>query len=158
MEEVEVLVEGGDASPGPPLGPKLGPLGVDIGEIVGAINEETEGFDGMEVPVKLEIDTGSGEYEISVGTPPTSSLVLQRAGIESGSGEPADEFVGDISLEDAKSIAEMKGGDMLGKDLKARVKEVVGTCVSMGVTFEGMDPREVVDAVEEGAFDEELAG
>jgi len=156
METVEVLVEGGNASPGPPLGPKLGPLGVNIQKIVSAINEETESFEGMQVPVTLEIDTDTNEFEVEVGTPPTAALVLQQAGIEQGSGEPQEDFVGDITVEDAKKIADMKRGDMLGKTVKARVKEVVGTCVSMGVTFDGADPRDAIGSLESGSYNDEL--
>lgn len=153
---MELLVEGGDASPGPPLGPKLGPLGVDIKEIVESINEATADFDGMQVPVTLEVDTETDEYGISVGTPPTAALVIQRAGIDRGSGVPQEDFVGDISVEDAKAIAGMKRGDMLGKNTKSRVKEVIGTCVSVGVTVEGTDPREAVKRVESGDYDSAL--
>ncbi len=156
METVDLLVEGGKASPGPPLGPKLGPLGVNIKEIVDSINEATRDFDGMQVPVTLEIDTETKEYEITVGTPPTAALIIKRAGIKQGSGVPQENFVGDISVEDARAIADMKRNDMLGKSTKSRVKEVIGTCVSMGVTFEGADPREAVETVGSGAYDDEL--
>ena len=76
-DTVEVLVEGGKATPGQPLGPALGPLGVNIPQIVGAINEKTKAFDGMKVPVKIIIDKDKN-FEIKVGTPPTSSLVTKQ--------------------------------------------------------------------------------
>lgn len=155
-ETVELLVEGGKASPGPPLGPKLGPLGVNIKAIVDAINEETADFDGQQVPVVLEIDVDTDEFTIEVGTPPTASLILQQADIDSGSGVPQEEFVGDITVEDAVKIAGMKKSDMLGKDTRARVKEVIGTCVSMGVTFDGQNPRDVFDAIDSGEYDDQI--
>lgn len=157
MEIIEVLVEGGNASPGPPLGPKLGPLGVNIKAIVDGINEATKDFEGMQVPVTLEVDPDSGDFDVEVGTPPTAALVIQQAGVERGSGEPQEDFVGDISVDDAKKIAEMKKNDMLGKTVKARVREVVGTCVSMGVTFEGTDPREAIGVLESGEYDSAIA-
>lgn len=155
-ETIEVLVDGGKASPGPPLGPKLGPLGVNIKAIVDAINEATADFEGMQVPVTLEVDTETDEFDIEVGTPPTAALIKQQAEVDSGSGVPQEDFVGDITVADAVKIAGMKRNDMLGKDTKARVKEVVGTCVSMGITFEGTDPRDAIGDLAAGDYDDRI--
>ena len=70
-EKVEVLIEGGKATAAPPLGPALGPMGVNIGEVVAQINTKTQDFKGMQVPVTVAINTDSKEFTISVGTPPT---------------------------------------------------------------------------------------
>ena len=83
-EVIEALVDGGKATPGPPLGPALGPMGVNVVEIVAVINEKTKAFVGMKVPVKLTIDPKTKEFEVSVGTPPTSALILKELGIGSG--------------------------------------------------------------------------
>lgn len=144
--EIELLVEGGNASPGPPLGPELGPTDIDVGEVVEAINKETKDFEGTEVPVTVKIE--DEEFEIEVGTPPTAELIKDELGIETGSGEPNKDFVADLSMEQIKSVAQMKSRDLLAKDLKASVKEVIGTCVSLGVTIEGEDPRKAIDLVE----------
>ncbi len=152
-ETIEALVDAGEASAGPPLGPKLGPLGVDIMEIVNAINEETEKFKGMQVPIKLTVDTESGEFDIEVGTPPTSGLILEKVGIEKGSGEPNTNKVGDLKIREAKEIAEMKDDDLLGKNIKEKTKEIVGTCVSMGITVDGKDPSVVQNLIDEGEYD-----
>lgn len=153
-ESIEALVDGGEASAGPPLGPQLGPLGVDIMEIVNAINERTEKFKGMKVPIELTVDTESGEYEIEVGKPPTSALLLEKLDIEKGSGNPLSHKAEDISIEQVKEIAEMKEDDLLGKNIKMKAKEIVGTCVSMGITVEGEDARDVQEMLDEGEFDE----
>ncbi|MFW6195878.1 MAG: 50S ribosomal protein L11 [Thermoplasmatota archaeon] len=152
-ETIEALVDAGEASAGPPLGPKLGPLGVNIMEIVNAINDETEKFKGMKVPIKLTVDTESGEYDITVGTPPTSALILEKIGIEKGSGSPNTAKAGDLSIQQAKEIAEMKDDNLLGKNLKMKTKEVIGTCVSMGITVDEKDPREVQEEIDEGKYD-----
>lgn len=149
--EIELLVEGGNASPGPPLGPELGPTDIDVGEVVEAINRETADFEGTEVPVTVKID--DGEFEIEVGTPPTAELIKDELGIETGSGRPNEDFVADLSMNQVKDIANMKSRDLLAKDLKASVKEVVGTCVSLGVTIEGEDPRDAVDLIESGELE-----
>ncbi len=152
-ETIEALIDGGEASAGPPLGPELGPLGVDIMKIVNAINEKTGKFEGMKVPIKLTVDTESGDFEIEVGTPPTSALVLEKAGIEKGSGNPKTSKAGNITIKQAKEVAEMKEDDLLGKNLKQKTKEVIGTCVSMGITVDEKEPREVQKLIDEGDYD-----
>ncbi|OKY77585.1 MAG: Ribosomal protein L11 [Candidatus Methanohalarchaeum thermophilum] len=148
MEEITALVEGGSASPGPPLGPKLGPLGVNIQEVVNEINQETKGFEGMEVPVTIKVDEETDEFEIEVGKPPTTALIKNKAGIEKGSGEPKTEFVGELSLNQIKSIADMKESDLLGKNQNQRMKEIAGTCNSMGVKVDGKKPTDFIKSLE----------
>jgi large subunit ribosomal protein L11 len=151
-EKLEVLVDGGKATPGPPLGPALGPMGVNVIQVVNAINEKTKAFTGMKVPVTLIVDSKTRAFEIKVGTPPTSALILKEIGIEKGSGSPKATKVGNLTVEQVQKIAEMKKDSMLAKDKKARFKEVVATCVSMGVTVDGKDPKEVIKEVERGGY------
>jgi len=152
-EKIEVLVDGGKATPGPPLGPALGPLGVNVVEIVAAINEKTKAFVGMKVPVKLTIDEKTKAFEISVGTPPTSALVLKELKLDSGSGNAPTVKVGSLTIAQIKKVGEMKAGSLLGNTIKERVLEVAGTCVSMGVEVEGLDPKAFQDQVRRGKFD-----
>jgi len=157
-EKLEVLVDGGKATPGPPLGPALGPLGVNIVEIVKAINEKTKNFEGMKVPVTLLIDSKTKAFTIEVGTPPTSALIQKEAKIEKGSGDAGKTKVGNLSLPQAIKIANMKTDAMQAKSLKARVLEVVGTCVSMGVTVDGKPAKEISKDIRAGKYDRQLAG
>ncbi|MEJ2126348.1 MAG: 50S ribosomal protein L11 [Candidatus Bathyarchaeota archaeon] len=146
-------MSGGQANAGPPLGPALGPLGVNVLAIVNKINEVTKDFSGMKVPVKISVDTETKEFEVSVGTPPTAALLVSEIGVSKGSGVPNTEKIGNITLEQAVKIAKMKKEDILGGTLKAAVKEVLGTGVSMGVTVEGKDPRDVQKEIDEGKHD-----
>jgi large subunit ribosomal protein L11 len=155
---VESLVEGGKASPGPPLGPALGPLGVNISAVVAAINEKTKDFAGMKVPVKVIVDPKTKAFEIEVGTPPTSALIIKELGIEKGSSDAKTSIVGNLSIEQAIKIARMKRDGMLAADLKAATKEVLGTCVSMGVTVEGKPAKEVQREIDEGKYDDKFEG
>ena len=155
-ETIEVLVEGGKATAAPPLGPALGPMGVNIGEVVGKINENTKVFVGMKVPVKVIIDTDTKEFEVEVGTPPASQLIKKEAGIEKGSGNPKEDKVADVLIEQMIKVAKMKETALLGKSLKERVKEIIGTCNSMGVLVEGKPAVEAIQLVNEGKFDEEI--
>lgn len=152
-ETIEALVEGGQATAGPPIGPALGPLGVNIMEVINTINEKTKNFEGMKVPVKIIVDPKTKEYEVKVGTPPASALILSELNMEKGSGAPSTHKVGDLSLDQAMKIAKMKEENLLGKDLKHKAKEIVGACVSMGITVEGKDPREIQKAIDEGEYD-----
>lgn len=151
---VELLVSGGQATAGPPLGPALGPLGVNILAIVNKINELTTGYSGMKVPVKVAVNTETKEFEVSVGTPTTSALIVSELKIEKGSGAPNTEKVGDLTMQQIIHIARLKRPELLAKTLKTGAKEVLGSCVSMGVTVEGRDPREIQKEVDEGKYDE----
>ncbi|HEX9907798.1 MAG TPA: 50S ribosomal protein L11 [Thermoplasmata archaeon] len=151
-EKLEVLVDGGKATPGPPLGPALGPMGVNVIQVVNAINEKTKAFAGMKVPVTLIVDSKTKAFEIKVGTPPVSALILKELGLEKGSGSPKATKIGDLKVEQVQKIAEMKKDSMLGKDKKSRFREVVGTCVSMGVTVDGKDPKQVMKDIDSGSY------
>jgi len=153
---IEVLVPGGQANPGPPLGPELGPTPVDVQAVVQDINDQTEAFDGTEVPVTVDYDD-DGSFEIEVGVPPTAELVKDEAGFDTGSGEPHEEFVANLTVDQVMQIAEQKQSDLLAYDLKNAAKEVVGTCTSLGVTIEDNDPREFKERIDEGEYDDEFA-
>ena len=153
---IEVLVPGGEADPGPPLGPELGPTPVDVQAVVSEINDRTEAFDGTEVPVTVEYED-DGAFAIDVGVPPTAALVKDEAGFETGSGEPQKNFVADLSVDQVKQIAEQKQSDLLAYDTANAAKEVAGTCVTLGVTIDGEDARTFDDRVDAGEYDETLA-
>lgn len=155
-EKIEVLVDGGAASAGPPLGPALGSLGVNIVQIVNAINAQTKEFSGMKVPVKIVVDRETKKFEITVGTPPASALILKELGAEKGSGKSGTEKLGNITMQQTIKIAMMKREGLLGKSLKKAVKEVIGTCISMGVTVESKNPREIQKDVDAGMYNELL--
>lgn len=149
-ETVEALIMGGKASAAPPLGPALGPKGVNIGQVVAEINKKTADFAGMQVPVKVHINTDDKSFEIELGTPPAAALIKQELGIKKGSGEPQANFVGDITMEQLRKIARMKESALGGKNETQRVREIMGTCQSMGVTIEGKKVQEAFKAMDAG--------
>jgi large subunit ribosomal protein L11 len=153
---IELLVNGGQANAGPPLGPALGPIGVNVMMIVNKINEQTKDYSGMKVPVKVIVDPDTKEFEVNVGTPTTSALIVSELKIEKGSGTPSTQKVGNLSIEQVVRIAKMKRSELLATDLKKAAKEVLGACVSMGVTADGKDPREVQKDIDQGKHDEIL--
>jgi large subunit ribosomal protein L11 len=155
-ETVEALIEGGKATAAPPLGPALGPLGLNIGQVIADINKKTEAFKGMQVPIKIIADKAAKTYEITVGTPPASALIKKEAGLEKGSGKAKAELVADIRIEQVIKVSKMKEGNLHGKTPKARVKEIIGTCNSMGVMVEGKRAKDILADVDAGRFDEKI--
>ncbi|MBD3263065.1 50S ribosomal protein L11 [Candidatus Woesearchaeota archaeon] len=156
-ETIEALVDGGKASAGPPLGPALGPLGVNIMQIINTINDKTKEFQGMKVPVKVIVDPKTKEFEIEVGTPPAASLILNEIGVEKGAASPSKQKVGNLTIDQAIKVAKMKHDNLLGANIKQKTKEVIGTCVSMGVTVEGKKPRDVLKEIDEGIHDSKFS-
>jgi len=150
---VELIVAGGQATAGPPLGPALGPLGINIMAVVNRINELTKDYAGMKVPVKISVNTEDKSFDVSVGIPTSSALIVSELKIEKGSGTPNSAKVGDVTMEQIVRIAKIKRPELLARTLKGAAKEVMGTCVSIGVTIEGKDPREAQKEVDEGKFD-----
>jgi len=154
---VELLISGGQATAGPPLGPALGPLGVNVMMIVNKINELTKDYAGMKVPVKVIVDPDTKQFEVILGTPTTPALIVSELKIEKGSGTPNSAKVGNLSMEQVIRVAKIKRPELLAKTLKSAAKEVLGSCVSMGVTVENKDPREVQKEIDEGKHDEIFA-
>ncbi len=156
MPIVEVLVPGGKATPSPPLGPALGPLGVNVKAIIDKINEETKEFNGIQVPVKIIIDDKK-QFTIQIGTPPTSALIKQELKIETGSAIPHKEFVGNLTIKQLVKIARIKRNNSLAKNVKNVAKEIAGTCRSLGVTIENMKSKDIIEAINGGKFDNDLS-
>ncbi|NMX22325.1 50S ribosomal protein L11 [ANME-1 cluster archaeon GoMg4] len=156
MNVVEVLIEGGKATPGPPLGPALGPLGANIKEIVNSVNERTKDYEGMVVPVKITLD--GDKVDITVGVPPTAALIKKEIGLEKAQTDSTTDYTGDISLEQLKEVAKKKREGMLASSLKAAIKELVGTCVSMRLKVEGKDAKEIQKEIDAGVYDDTVIG
>ena len=156
MTEIKVLVEGGKASAGAPLGPALGPLGVNIGDVVAKINEKTKSYAGMKVPVVVDVNASTKTFEINVGSPPTSALIKKEIGIDKGSSNPKVEVKGNISMEQIKKVIGMKIEKLASYKMKSAAKEIAGVCNSMGITVEGKPAKEAIKEINEGKFDDLL--
>ena len=155
-QKISSLVTGGEASAGPPLGPALGPLGVNIMEVINAINEKTKDFSGMKVPVTVSVDPDTKKYEIEVGIPSASALILKEAGVQKGSGTSGTEWVGDVPMDAIVKVANTKLESSYATELKSVAKTIVGTCVSLGIKVEGKTPKEITAEINEGKWDEKF--
>ena len=152
MGDIKVMVDGGKANAGPPLGPALAPLGVNIGNVVAKINEKTEAFSGMKVPVTVTINSDKS-FDIKVGLPPMSALIKKEINAPKGAANPKTDVVGNLTMEQVLKVADMKDDVLNSYNKKSMAKEVVGTCCSMGVTVEGLNAKKALKAIEAGKFD-----
>jgi large subunit ribosomal protein L11 len=140
LQKISALVTGGQASAGPPLGPSLGPMGVNIMEVINTINEKTKDFEGMKVPVTVSV----------------SALILKEAGIQKGSGTSGASWVGDIGVDEIVKVAKTKFEKSYANSLKSAAKEIVGTCLCLGIKVEGKSPKEFTAEINAGKWDEKF--
>jgi len=154
IQTVSALVTGGQANAGPPLGPTLGPLGVNILQIVNAINDKTKDFEGMKVPVTVTVDKGTKQWTVEVGIPSAAALILKEAGLQKGSGTSGTTWVGDVKMDSIIKVAKLKIDSSYAQDLKAATKEIVGTCLPLGIKIEGKNPKEVTAEINAGKWNE----
>lgn len=155
-QKISSLVTGGEASAGPPLGPALGPMGVNIMEIISAINEKTKDFAGMKVPVTVSVDPDTKKWEIDIGIPSAAALILKEAGIQKGSGTSGTDWVGDIKIESVLKVAQTKLESSYASSIKSVAKTIIGTCVPLGIKIEGKTPKEITAEINAGKWDEKL--
>ena len=155
-QKISSLVTGGGASAGPPLGPALGPLGVNIMEIINAINDKTKDFEGMKVPVTVSVDPDTKKWDIEIGIPSSAALVLKEAGIQKGSGASGTEWVGDVTIDTIIKVANTKLEKSYATSLKSVAKSIIGTCLALGIKIEGKTPKEITVEINEGKWDEKL--
>ena len=155
MPEIKVMVDGGKATPAPPLGPALSPMGLNVGKVVQEINEKTKHFAGMKVPVVIEVDA-SKNYTITVGSPPTSALIKAEAKADKGAGNPKTEVKGNLSFEQVKKVAQMKMGKLNSYEIRSACREIIGTCNSMGITVDGKHAKEAQKDFAAGKYDAQL--
>lgn len=155
--QIKLLVEAGDMKPGPVLSQKLGPTGIPINQVIQKVNESTKSFKGLKVPVELEIDIKTKDVNIKVLSPPVSELLKKELGAEKGSGNHKQINVANASIEQIISIAKTKFPDLLSKDLKAAVKTILGSCISLGILVENKSPKEIINEIGEGKYDSEIS-
>lgn len=152
-EKIEFMVEGGKAVPNAQISQKLGPMKINIAEVMKKINDKTNDMKGMQVPVKLFVDAKTKEFRIEVGTPPVSELIKKEISLEKGSGTPNIEKKGNMAIEQIIKIAKLKQASMFTNNLKSAIKSVVGSAASMGVLVEGKMPKEVNSELMGGDYD-----
>jgi len=155
-QKISSLVTGGQASAGPPLGPALGPLGVNIMEVINAINDKTKDFEGMKVPVTVSVFPDTKKWEVEVGIPSAAALIMKEAGIQKGSGTSGTEWVSDIAMDVIVKIANTKIETSYASSLKSVAKSIIGTCLPLGIKIEGKTPKEITIKINDGKWDQKF--
>ncbi|MCS7123674.1 MAG: 50S ribosomal protein L11 [Candidatus Aenigmarchaeota archaeon] len=147
-EEIEILIEGGKASPGPTTAPKFSALKLNVGEIFNKINQLTKDYEGMQVPVKIIVDKKTKQYEIEIGVPPTSSLIKKEAKIDIAKVDDKNKVLASISLEQIKKVAKIKFPHL---PLEKATILVLATAQSInGLRVENKFPKEIIREIKEG--------
>jgi large subunit ribosomal protein L11 len=154
--QINLLVEGGNMQPGPAISQKLGPAGINIGQVIQKVNDATKNFKGIKVPVEIEIDTSTKNIEIKVFSPPVAELLKKELGIEKGSGLQKKTKVANASIEQIISVSKTKLPNLLSRNLKTAVKSILGSCISLGILVENKHPLEVIREIEAGKYDKEI--
>lgn len=165
MITIKALVEGGKATPAPPLGPALAPTKVNIGQVIAKINEKTKEFAGMQIPVSIKIDPATKEFDISVGSPSVAALIKKELGVKLLAKSAfkiyekdgvTEEFKESLKFDQIVKIAKMKFDDLKTESMKKAVKQVAASCVSSGVYIEGRKPKVIIKEIDEGKWDAKI--
>ncbi len=129
---VKLQVPAGQANPSPPVGPALGQHGVNIMEFCTAFNAQTQGREGLIIPVVVTIYADQS-FSFVLKSPPASVLLKQAAGIAKGSADPKREKVGTVTWAQVEDIARTKEQDLNTLDIEAAKRIIAGTARSIGI-------------------------
>lgn len=129
---IKLQVPAGKANPSPPVGPALGQHGVNIMEFCKAFNSQTQGKEGMIIPVVITVYRDRS-FSFIMKSPPASILLKQAAGIAKGSSEPGKNIVGQVTMDQVKEIGGLKKNDLNAINLDGAVKIIEGTARSIGI-------------------------
>ena len=132
VAQVRLQLEAGKATPAPPVGPALGQRGVNLMEFCKKFNAATADKAGMIIPVIITVYEDRS-FTFITKTPPASFLLKKAANVSSGSQEPKRKFVGKVTRDQIREIAEIKMQDLNANDIEAAMKIIEGTAKSMGI-------------------------
>jgi large subunit ribosomal protein L11 len=133
---VKLQIAAGKASPAPPVGTSLGPHGINLMQFCKEYNAKTVGQVGQIVPVEVTVFQDNS-FKFILKTPPTTDLLKKAAGVKTASAVPNRDFVGSVSRDQVREIAEIKMKDLNALDIDNAMKIVEGTARSMGITVKG---------------------
>jgi len=132
IAEIKLQIPAGAANPSPPVGPALGPRGVNLVEFCKALNAQTQGQAGLIIPVIITV-YADRSFTFITKTPPASILLKRAAGIEKGSREPGKTSSGRVTKKQVEEIARLKMPDLTAADLEQAMRTIEGTARSLGL-------------------------
>ena len=132
---IKLQIPAGKATPQPPIGPALGQHGVAIPVFTKEFNERTAKQAGLVIPVVITVYSDRS-FTFITKTPPVPVLIKKALNIETASGRPNRDKVGQLTREQVRQIAETKMPDLNAGSIEAAMSMVAGTARSMGVTVE----------------------
>ncbi|MBI2890878.1 MAG: 50S ribosomal protein L11 [Nitrospirae bacterium] len=136
LRKIKLMILGGQATPSPPVGPALGQHGVNIGEFCKDFNGKTQNQAGTILPVEVTV-YADRTFTYIIKIPPVSELLKKAANIIKGSGTPAREQVGSVTMAQVREIAQKKLSDLNTESVESAVRTVLGTAKSMGIDIVG---------------------
>jgi len=136
VAQVKLVISAGKANPAPPVGPALGPHGINIMEFCKQFNAATQKMGDTLVPAVLSI-YNDRSFTFILKTPPASELIKKAAGVVKGSGIPNKDKVGSITEAQVEEIAKTKMPDLNTTSMDAAKAIIKGTARSMGVDIKG---------------------
>ena len=145
---IKLQLPAGKATPAPPVGTMLGPVGINLNEFCTKYNDATKDKMGSIVPVEISVYEDRS-FDFVLKTPPTPSLLLEVAGIQKGSAKGANDIVAIITKDDLRKVAGIKLPDLNTNDIEAAMKIVAGTARNMGIAVKGLNDAELAEQAEE---------
>ncbi len=140
--QIKLQIQGGKASPAPPVGPALGSKGINIMAFCKEFNARTQDKIGKVLPVVITYYTDKS-YDFVIKTPPAAVQLLEASKQKSGSGEPNRKKIASVTWDQVKAIAQDKMPDLNCFTLQSAMKLVAGTARSMGITVTGEFPTDL---------------
>ena len=132
VKKIKLQIPAGKATPAPPVGTVLGPVGINLGDFCTKYNEQTRDRMGDVLPVEISI-YDDRSFDFVIKTPPTPFLLKKYTKVKKGASKGASETVATISKEQLKEIAEIKLPDLNAYDVESAMKQIKGTALNMGI-------------------------
>ncbi len=130
---IKLEIPAGQANPAPPVGPALGQRGLNIMEFCKAFNAKTQSMEqGMPIPVEITAYSDRS-FTFVLKTPPASYLLKKAANVKKGATAPGQGFVGSVSMDQVRAIAEQKMPDLSANSIDAAARIIMGSARSMGI-------------------------
>eukprot|EP00999_Lentomonas_sp_LEN2_P000965 NODE_1971_length_685_cov_13.338710_g1921_i0.p1 GENE.NODE_1971_length_685_cov_13.338710_g1921_i0~~NODE_1971_length_685_cov_13.338710_g1921_i0.p1 ORF type:complete len:166 (-),score=20.97 NODE_1971_length_685_cov_13.338710_g1921_i0:137-634(-) len=148
---IYIRVVGGEVPGGATLAPKCGPLGLAPKKVGEEIVKATQDWKGQKVTVKLTVQNRKAVPEI---VPSASALVIKALNEPVRDRKKTKNILhdGNIPLEKIYEIARDMRFKSMAREFKGTVKEILGTCNSVGCKVEGESPKVLQERIDSGSL------